>query len=332
MRTGSRRSISTSQPIENVKLRASYSHTITRADYASLQGGRTLDTQPAHRWRHGQPGQSGPGSVQVEEYRCVGRMVLFARQLRFGRIFPQERVELTSARPARTRRRSGCATPVARSALDQAAVAALGTNDAVRDPRLYPAQLSGFVAGHRRRADNLYLTATSSACRRSGCSTSRSRSRSTATRPRIAERLRIRDPASASGTPASVSILNYTIVNGDAVYDNEPALIGRPVRAYRSQRQRQRGPLLRQGRICRRALRITGATNSMQAGRTRPMSKPMAVRCQRELRVHSRASPLLSKAINLTGEGPRGHRRTENNVTFVSPGFARYAAGVRFSF
>ncbi|WP_375390498.1 TonB-dependent receptor [uncultured Sphingomonas sp.] len=31
-------------PLENVKLRASYSHTITRADYGSLQGGRNLGT------------------------------------------------------------------------------------------------------------------------------------------------------------------------------------------------------------------------------------------------------------------------------------------------
>ncbi len=32
------------EPIRNVKLRASYSHTITRPDYASLQGGTTLDS------------------------------------------------------------------------------------------------------------------------------------------------------------------------------------------------------------------------------------------------------------------------------------------------
>ena len=31
-------------PTDNIKLRASYSHTITRADYANMQGGRTLDT------------------------------------------------------------------------------------------------------------------------------------------------------------------------------------------------------------------------------------------------------------------------------------------------
>ena len=38
------------------------------------------------------------------------------------------------------------------------------------------------------------------------------------------------------------------------------------------------------------------------------------------------------EAINLTGEGRRGHLRHKNNVNFVEPGFARYAAGVRFSF
>ncbi|KQO08922.1 TonB-dependent receptor [Sphingomonas sp. Leaf242] len=32
------------EPLESVKLRASYSHTITRADYGSLQGGQRLDT------------------------------------------------------------------------------------------------------------------------------------------------------------------------------------------------------------------------------------------------------------------------------------------------
>jgi TonB-dependent receptor len=38
------------------------------------------------------------------------------------------------------------------------------------------------------------------------------------------------------------------------------------------------------------------------------------------------------EGINLTGSSRRGHMRHVNNVTFVSPGFARYAAGVRFAF
>ena len=38
------------------------------------------------------------------------------------------------------------------------------------------------------------------------------------------------------------------------------------------------------------------------------------------------------EGINLTGSKRRGHQRHVNNVTFVSPGFARYTAGVRLAF
>ena len=45
-----------------------------------------------------------------------------------------------------------------------------------------------------------------------------------------------------------------------------------------------------------------------------------------------RGLTVFAEAINLTGEGRRGHRRNENFVTFAQPGFARYTGGVRFSF
>ena len=38
------------------------------------------------------------------------------------------------------------------------------------------------------------------------------------------------------------------------------------------------------------------------------------------------------EGINILGEGRRGHRRTDNYVTFAQPGFARYSAGLRFNF
>ena len=38
------------------------------------------------------------------------------------------------------------------------------------------------------------------------------------------------------------------------------------------------------------------------------------------------------EGINLTGSSRRGHTRHKNNVAFVSPGYARYAAGVRIAF
>ncbi len=47
------------EPINNVKLRASYSHTITRPDYASMQGGLTLDS--LFRVGGGTGSQGNPG-------------------------------------------------------------------------------------------------------------------------------------------------------------------------------------------------------------------------------------------------------------------------------
>jgi TonB-dependent receptor len=38
------------------------------------------------------------------------------------------------------------------------------------------------------------------------------------------------------------------------------------------------------------------------------------------------------EGINLTGSSRRGHQRHVNNVTFVSPGYARYTAGARIAF
>ena len=40
---------------------------------------------------------------------------------------------------------------------------------------------------------------------------------------------------------------------------------------------------------------------------------------------------IFVEVINLTGESRRGHRRSDNNVFFASPGFARYMGGLRFT-
>ena len=38
------------------------------------------------------------------------------------------------------------------------------------------------------------------------------------------------------------------------------------------------------------------------------------------------------EGINITNQKRRGHRRADNEAFFASPGYGRYAAGVRFSF
>ena len=40
----------------------------------------------------------------------------------------------------------------------------------------------------------------------------------------------------------------------------------------------------------------------------------------------------FAEAINLLGASRRGHRRSDNFVTFAQPGYARYSGGIRFNF
>ena len=41
---------------------------------------------------------------------------------------------------------------------------------------------------------------------------------------------------------------------------------------------------------------------------------------------------VFAEAINFTGNSRRAYARTTNNVIFVIPGYARYAAGLRVNF
>jgi outer membrane receptor protein involved in Fe transport len=41
---------------------------------------------------------------------------------------------------------------------------------------------------------------------------------------------------------------------------------------------------------------------------------------------------VFAEGINLTGSSRRGHLRSDRNVAFASPGYARYSAGLRFTF
>jgi hypothetical protein len=41
---------------------------------------------------------------------------------------------------------------------------------------------------------------------------------------------------------------------------------------------------------------------------------------------------VFAEAINLTNAKRRGHLRSDRNVFFASPGYARYSGGVRYAF
>ena len=129
-------------------------------------------------------------------------------------------------------------------------------------------------------------------------------------------------------------ILNYTIVNGSREFDNTLAIERLSVRAGRSQRQRQRRPVLRQARN-------PGAPR-LQLARQVPRpsgdgANPTYIEAYGQLDGSAsyevrKGITVFAEGINLTGSSRRAHMRHVNNVTFVSPGYARYSAGVRFAF
>ena len=315
-------------PMENVKLRASYSHTITRPDYASMQGGRTLDT--LFRVGGGTGAQGNPGLIPFKS-----KNIDLSAEWYYGRdsyvsvgwfhkdvsnFISSTRVDSTAF---------GLTTPV-EGPRWQAAVAALGANATVGDIRQYifehfpdTVTITGGTAGsytgiiHAAAGDPLVNF-------------------------EINQPINSDQTASLNGWEFAIQhsfwdtgfgvILNYTIVNGDATYDNtQPssvaqfALVGLSDSAN-AVAYYDKGPI--QARVA------WNWRDEFLAG-----SGPNPFYVEDYWQIDASASyefiPGFTgfvEAINLTGEGRRGHLRHKNNVTFASPGFARYAAGIRFNF
>jgi len=128
------------------------------------------------------------------------------------------------------------------------------------------------------------------------------------------------------------AILNYTIVNGDAKFDNtlshvvtQFALTGLSDSANAVLFYDKNGL---QARIA------YNWRDEFLAG-TGP--NPFYVEAYGQVDASAsyefrKGFTVFGEVINLTGEGRRGHRRHDNNVFFASPGYARYAAGVRVTF
>ncbi len=324
------------EPIDNVKLRASYSHTITRANYDSLQGGRTIDR--LFRTDFGTGSQGNPGLLPYKSknldfsaewyYAPTSYVSVGYFRKNVSNFIAQSRVDT----PAFD------LTNPASGPRYRAAVAALGTGANTGDIRdyifeNYPDSTvpeldgngdfvrdeAGFIKGQilGLPGDDPVIF-------------------------HIATPVNSGQTATLDGWEFALQhsfwdtgfgvILNYTIVNGDAGYDNslpvsatQFALVGLSDSAN-AVAYYDKGPI--QARVAWnwRDKFLSGAG-------------PNPYYVEKYWQIDASASwefvPGLTgfvEAINLTGESRRGHRRSDRNVTFASPGFARYAAGVRFSF
>ena len=306
-------------PMENVKLRASYSHTITRPDYASMQGGRTIDT--LFRVGGGTGSVGNPGLIPYksknidlsaewyydrESYISVG---YFHKDVK--NFISSTRVDYNSP---------GITTPI-NGPRYQAAQAALGPNATLAAIRQYiitnfPATVTGNVinAAPGDPLVNFEITTPINSDQKASI-----------------EGWEFAIQHSFWDTGFGV-ILNYTKVDGDATYDNtQPSSVAQFALTGLSDSANAVAYYDKNGIQARVAWNWR---DEFLAG-----TGPNPFYTEEYWQIDASASyefipgfTAFAEVINLTGEGRRGHLRHKNNVTFVQPGFARYAAGVRFSF
>ena len=128
------------------------------------------------------------------------------------------------------------------------------------------------------------------------------------------------------------AILNYTIVRGDATYDNELnpaigqfALTGLSDSANAVLYYDKGGLQARVAYNWRDEFYAGGAFDPTYVEAYGQFDASASYEFIPGLTV-------FAEAINLTGANRRGHRRTDNFVTFAEPGYARYSGGVRITF
>ncbi|MGN5374023.1 TonB-dependent receptor [Sphingomonas hankookensis] len=322
--------------LDNVKLRASYSHTITRADYNSLQGGLTLNRQF---------GIAGGGGLQGNP----NLVPFLSKNIDVSAEWYYAPTSYVSAGYFRKNVSNFInSQEVQRSAFDlrnpangprfRAAQAALGgTTDTgrIRDYILrnftQGVEVARNAAGAPILDVNGYYTGRILGLPEDGLVDFR-----------IGTPFNSDQTATLNGFEFAIqhsfwetgfgTILNYTIVRGDAKFNNalDPnvgqfALAGLSDSANAVLFYDKNGLQSRVAYNWRDKFYAGGNPNPLYVEAYGQVDASISYEFRKGL-------TLFAEAINLTGEGRRGHRRNENFVTFAQPGFARYTGGVRFSF
>lgn len=318
------------EPVEGVKFRASYSHTMTRPDYANMQGGRTVDQ--LFRVGGGTGLQGNPGLLPYKSKNIdVAAEWYYSRDSYVSVGFFHKDVSNFISTSRFDTNAFGLRTPVGGPRYN-AAVAAIGP---------------GASAGQIRQYIFCNYTSTTTITGGTACGGNAVGSITTAADDPLLN-FQITSPVNSAQTATLYGwefaiqhnfwnsgfgvILNYTIVQGDATYDNtKPSTVTQ--------------------------FALTGLSDSANAVLfydKNGIQARVAYNWRDQFLAGAGLNPFYTEAygqfdasasyeftpgfqvffegINLTGESRRGHLRSERNVTFASPGYARYAGGVRFTF
>ncbi len=317
------------RPLDNVVLRASVSTTITRPDYGSMQGGQTLDQ--LFRIANGTGSQGNPGLLPYKSKNMdLSAEWYYGKDsyVSLGYFHKDVSNFISSGRVNETA--FGLKNPGSGPRY-RAAIAALGANAAAVDIRQYifthyPATTvqtgvdsSGYITGQilsQAEDDPLVFQITEP-------------TNSDQTAALKGWEFNIQHTFGDTGFGA---IVNYTKVDGDAVYDNtKPASVTQFALTGLSD---SANAVLFYDKHGIQA-RIAYNWRDQFLNGTGPNPTYTDAYGQVDASASWEFKPGLTvfvEGINLTNEDRKVHQRSENNVTFVSPGYGRYDIGVRYSF
>uniref|UniRef100_UPI00286C26EE TonB-dependent receptor domain-containing protein n=1 Tax=Sphingomonas sp. TaxID=28214 RepID=UPI00286C26EE len=310
-------------PMRNFKLRASYSHTITRADYGSLQGGLTVNS-PA-RPNGGSTGASGnPGLLPYKSKNIdLSAEWYYGRESYVSIGFFHKTVSQFIGTTTTQSQQFGLTNP-GQGAAFNAARAALGPNASFQQilgyiqtnfPALY---VAGSVPGIRGAAGDPALVFTVG-------------------QPGNSDQI-----AHLKGFEFAVqhsfwntgfgAILNYTIVKSDTKYNNalrytvtQFAVPGASDSANAVLFYDKGGLQARVAYNWRAGFLSGYGLDPYYVNSYGQFDASASYEFRKGLTA-------FVEGINITNADRRGHQRNNQTVFFAAPGYARYAAGVRFSF
>jgi TonB-dependent receptor len=308
------------EPLTNVKLRASYSHTITRADYGSLQGGRSLDQ--LFRVGGGTGSQGNPGLVPYKS-----KNIDLSAEWYYG---PESYLSVgyfhkNVSNYIGTTQISTTIPGITNPAIGPRAAAAL----AALGPNATFAQISAYIAANYPGTvtpDGFILGTAADA----------------PVNFVISQPYNSKDTATINGFEFAIqhsfwntgfgTILNFTIVNSNHNYDNTlPASISQfAINGVSNSANAvlfydKNGLQARVAYNWRDKFLAGGGINPFYTEAYGQVDASASYEFMKGLTV-------FVEGINLTGADRRGHRRSDRNVTFVARQDPRYSAGVRFTF
>ena len=309
------------EPIRNVKLRAAYSHTITRPDYASLQGGTTLDSPiriGGSTGSRGNPGLLPYKSKNIdlsaewyygrESYVSVGFFHKDVANFISNTTVNTPAFSLTNAA-------AGPNAAAARAALGAAATPAqLLAYIATNFPATIDRATGGVIGQPNDPLVNFVITQPVN---------------STQTAKLWGWEFALQHKLWETGFGV---ILNYTVVKSDTKYDNalnyhvpQFAVNGASDSANAVLYYDKNGL---QGRV---------AYNWRDEFLSGYGFDPYYIEAYGQFDVSAsyevrKGLTVFVEGINITNADRRGHMRNDQTVFFSAPGYARYAAGARFSF